>query len=85
MSAIAEATSADSFFLLLQDQCHASQEQLDAYLLKLSTQLPETQYDAFIRKVIGMPISPRRLNLSSHVGLFLLLFYATLSDMSISS
>ena len=63
MSAIAEATSADSFFLLLQDQCHASQEQLDAYLLKLSTQQPETQYDAFIRKVIGMPISPPTLEL----------------------
>ena len=63
MSAIAEATSADSFFLLLQDQCHASQEQLDAYLLKLSTQIPETQYDAFIRKVIGMPISPPTLEL----------------------
>ncbi len=63
MPAIVEATSTDTLFSLLQDQCHASPEQLDAYLLKLSTQLPEAQYDAFIKRVIGMPISPPTLEL----------------------
>lgn len=64
MTSIAEATSADHFILLLQDrQFHASQEQPDDYLLRLSTHLPETQYDAFLRKVIEMPISPPTLEL----------------------
>ncbi|KJA29102.1 hypothetical protein HYPSUDRAFT_32443 [Hypholoma sublateritium FD-334 SS-4] len=63
MTSIVDATSADHFFLLLQDQCHASQEQLDDYLLRLSTHLPETQYDALLRKVIETPISPPTLEL----------------------